>query len=108
MVDFSKTHCDRCKGKVGQGFGIHATGGFYHMATCWEEVKQDFINNYEWDELKTTLEQEMICPYCGYVQIDSWEIPGDDGIVECVRCEKEFDFTRNVEVTFSTSRKDGE
>ena len=99
----NKTHCDRCNAEVGKGFGIYAIGGFYHRDSCWEEEKQELIKQYKWHEHKTSLEHEMICPYCGYEQRDSWEIPGDDGTVECGRCEKEFDFTRNVEVTFSTT-----
>jgi len=100
---WNKTHCDRCKAEVGKGFGIYANGGFYHRYSCWEEEKQELIKQYEWHEDKTSVEEEMICPYCGYEQMNSWEIPGDDGTVECGRCEKEFDFTRNVEVTFSTT-----
>jgi len=103
MIDFNKTHCDKCGLKVERGEGIYASGGFYHKEPCWEEVKKEFINSYEWEELKTALEDNATCPYCGHIEINSWELCGDDGTNICGRCEKEYNFTRNVEITYSTS-----
>jgi DNA-directed RNA polymerase subunit RPC12/RpoP len=103
MDKWNKTHCDKCKAIVGHGFGIYADGGFYHRTTCWEEIKQGHIDNYEWEELNTALESEVICPYCGYVARDSWELSGDDGENTCGRCEKEYNYTRNVEITYTTT-----
>ena len=107
MDKWNKTHCDKCNLVVEKGEGFYANGAFYHRDTCWEEVRVELINSYVWEKYKTSLEQEMICPYCGHVQRDSWEIPGDDGEVECGLCGEEFSFTRNVEITFSTTPKDG-
>ena len=45
--------------------------------------------------------REPICPYCGYEKRDAWEL-SDDGETECGECEREYSFTRNVSVTWST------
>lgn len=50
--------------------------------------------------------EEIVCPYCGYEHQDSWEMEDDDGDIDCDECGKTFYFTRNVEVTYSTSRID--
>ena len=49
-------------------------------------------------------ESNITCPYCGWEDNDSWEFDQEDGTVECGGCEKEFNVSRNVEVTYSTSR----
>lgn len=53
---FNKTHCDRCGLKINKGEGIYADGGFYHKDICYEKVKQEYIDNYDWDEYKTYAE----------------------------------------------------
>ena len=45
---------------------------------------------------------EIICPWCGYSDSDSWEVV--DGLWECENCEKSFYVGRNVEVTYSTQK----
>jgi sarcosine oxidase delta subunit len=47
---------------------------------------------------------EVVCPYCGYVHSDSWELGGDSGEDRCSGCEKFFSWTRNVSVSYSTSK----
>ena len=40
----------------------------------------------EYDYFKT---DEIVCPYCGNIKSDSWEII-ESGDVECDECEKHF------------------
>lgn len=48
---------------------------------------------------------EIMCPWCGYEESDSWELDSDyDNEYECPSCGRTFEVTRNVEVTY-TSRK---
>jgi DNA-directed RNA polymerase subunit RPC12/RpoP len=49
---------------------------------------------------------EIVCPYCGHVHGDSWEYGGDSECfeVDCAECEKKFDVTRNVSVTYTSSK----
>lgn len=48
--------------------------------------------------------REIVCPYCGYEDGDSWEEEHNDGEKECGRCSKNFFYERQVEVTYSTSK----
>jgi len=47
--------------------------------------------------------QDMVCPYCGHAQSDSWEFDRDDGEAECGDCDRTFRYSRYVEITFSTT-----
>lgn len=52
---------------------------------------------------------EIVCPYCGQANGDSWEEqPGEEdlGLIECGRCEKSFYATRNISVSYSTDKAD--
>jgi len=54
---------------------------------------------------------EVVCPYCGYVDTDSWEIFEYDDVdgakteYTCNECEKEFVIILNVEYSFTSERK---
>ena len=51
------------------------------------------------------LEPSAVCPWCGYIHNDSWEL--DDEAEEiCGNCDKEFKSQREVEVTYSTVKTD--
>ena len=41
-------------------------------------------------EFDTRSTLEIVCPYCGYEFIDSWEVPDGEDVLECDDCEKEF------------------
>ena len=49
---------------------------------------------------------EIVCPYCGYEHGDSWEQSGDDGDIDCDECGKEFTYNRDIEVSYSTEKKE--
>jgi len=53
-------------------------------------------------------ENEIICPYCGWEDQDSWEFTEESGTDTCASCDKEFNVFREVSVTYSTSRIDCE
>jgi len=50
---------------------------------------------------------EIVCPYCGHEQSDSWEF-SDDGTHECSMCDNEFNYERIVTIQYSTSKKECE
>ena len=56
--------------------------------------------------------QEAVCPYCGYVCRDSWELfesEDQDGAETehiCGECEKEYNVELNVEYSFTTSKRE--
>jgi DNA-directed RNA polymerase subunit RPC12/RpoP len=47
--------------------------------------------------------REIVCPYCGYEHTDCFEYP-DSGKHSCHRCNKEFTFIREIEVTYTTEK----
>lgn len=55
-------------------------------------------------EIDCSYTREVVCPYCGQMVSDSWELD-DDGDYICDVCENEFFYYRNVEVTYSTEKK---
>lgn len=58
------------------------------------------------EELDHKHTQEVVCPWCGYEHGDSWEIGFDDGEDECCECGKQFHYVRDINVTYSTYKKD--
>jgi len=49
--------------------------------------------------------KEIVCPYCGNEQSDSWEF-SDDGEIECGMCEETFTYERIVTVEYSTAKSE--
>lgn len=53
--------------------------------------------------------KDIVCPYCGHRERDSWEISGnEDGKsseVECSECSKAFYYECHVRVTYTTEKK---
>lgn len=54
--------------------------------------------------MKHEYENNIKCPYCNWEDKDSWELQEDEDIVTCGSCEKDFNVTRDIEVTYSTSK----
>jgi transcription elongation factor Elf1 len=51
--------------------------------------------------------RNIVCPYCGHENRDSWEVMSgeeDLGIIECGMCEEEFVAWRIVTVEYSTKK----
>lgn len=49
--------------------------------------------------------KELVCPYCGYEHSDSYELDSDHSMTGCDHCGKEFEYFRNIEITYSTYKK---
>lgn len=47
---------------------------------------------------------ELVCPYCGYTHSDSWELTSENGFSECTKCEKNFFYERDIEITYCTKK----
>lgn len=87
----------------------------YQNAMCYscrrnaryDELTQLLRKN---EEIETDFEDEIICPYCGNRMQDDegYFAQQGEGEYECDECGKTFNFTANIEVTYSTSRKEGE
>lgn len=53
-------------------------------------------------EIDCSFTEELVCPYCGHEQGDSWELK--DGECQCSRCEKHFIFESEA-IRYFTSRQ---
>lgn len=55
-------------------------------------------------------QEEMVCPYCGVKQSDSWESAPEDecGESACQTCGKKFLVTAHREISYSTQCAKGE
>ena len=47
----------------------------------------------------------IVCPYCGYEHLDSWECGESDDEFQCHHCEKVFAFESEVTITYSSYKK---
>lgn len=56
--------------------------------------------------MNQTHESNIICPYCGYEDTDSWEWNENYEYYDCPDCGEEFRVERYVEVTYSTFKKE--
>jgi hypothetical protein len=54
------------------------------------------------NKINTDYTDEIVCPYCGYVNGDSWEHYEDSGQIMCGECEKMFFYQRYVSATYSS------
>lgn len=48
-------------------------------------------------------ENNLICPYCGYENTDSWELPDDDEEYECGRCGAIISYERVITVEYNSA-----
>jgi transcription elongation factor Elf1 len=61
------------------------------------------------EEIENLYNRRLTCPYCGHVETDSWEIAaggedGDIGQTNCGECNREYEYTINVDITYSSNK----
>lgn len=84
-------------------------GESYHHYKILIKYKYNYSsNNLNNVKMEHKHEDNIICPYCNYEDQDSWEFQEESGTQICGSCEKEFNVSRDIEVTYSTSRIDCE
>ena len=57
-------------------------------------------------DIDTDYTDEIVCPYCGYKFMDSWEVGVgyEDGDTECDKCDGPFRWSRHISITYSTKK----
>lgn len=63
-------------------------------------------------ETYATTEGGPICPHCGYIEPDAWEIDGvykDDQItsIHCIKCGEEYETHTSVSYAWTSTKKEG-
>ncbi len=58
------------------------------------------------NEIEHEHTDEIVCPYCGYKFSDSyeWEAHEHERTIECHSCEKKFNATATISVSYSTHK----
>lgn len=78
---------------------VHYDGGnlFDYLARLKREYAWE---NEQWRQ------EEITCPWCGYVDTDIWEFEGEyDDEYECPSCGKPFIIERVVDITYTSKRR---
>ncbi|MFA5766509.1 MAG: hypothetical protein WC919_01120 [Candidatus Paceibacterota bacterium] len=58
-------------------------------------------------EIDHEFTREIVCPYCGYVHSESYDFGNggeEDSETECGRCDRKFNWSRMISVSYSTSK----
>lgn len=61
------------------------------------------------EKLDTEYTDQIVCPYCGEVDRDSWESTGaqdEQREMQCGSCGKNFIYTTHISVSYSSSQCD--
>ena len=74
--------------------------GFSYCDDCSRQL----VNMRRWENEQFETE-ELVCPWCGYSDPDSWELADSDGNYECSSCGEIFEYERNIEVTYTSRRR---
>lgn len=99
--------CKICGKEISEYSCIFHDGMCY---SCEDKIKEEeqakkLQNN---EETETSYEQDIVCPWCGchFEDDDGYFVSEGDGEYDCPECGKEFYFQADIEVTFSTQRKE--
>lgn len=98
--------CDRC-GKPTPNFErfimgpVGKTEGYSVCDDCRSKERRERAwENEQWHQ------DEITCPWCGYVETDSWEFDDEyDDEYECLNCGKPFILEKLVEITYTSKRR---
>lgn len=62
------------------------------------EFQEIFVEDEEAEEQNYT--DDIVCPYCGHTEGDSWECSDEEDEHECVNCGSIFSYQREVTVNY--------
>lgn len=98
--------CDRC-GKPTPNYSKYICGpvcGSDGYSIC-DDCRKRRDRERAWENVQWH-QEAITCPWCGYVDTDSWEFDDEyDDKYECLRCGKPFVLEKLVEVTYTSRRR---
>ena len=79
------------------------------IAAAYRRTQENMPGIMGAEEIDTDYTRQLVCPYCGHVETDSWEIAagggdGDVGTTNCGECGREYEYTINVDITYSSNK----
>lgn len=57
------------------------------------------------EDIDTDHTDNLVCPHCGYVDKDSWEMPDSSEDTKCPECGKPFGYNRECTITYTSWKK---
>lgn len=85
---------------------INLDGKFYSICRSQGNKYQiRELKQFNLEESENWNKREITCPICGYEFSDSWEYGSDYGEDECGGCGATFEWSREVEVSYSAEVK---
>lgn len=95
--------CDVCHRKPAQDDQLCTYSKDVVRCNACEKKRLDkLIAKFKRNPPDTDNQNEAICPHCGYKHMDSWEY--EEGEHECSQCERAFELTKRMWVTFTTRK----
>lgn len=86
---------------------IKINGAIYRVCMIMGHNNTVGVSKVEFNkkvDKKGTLDEDFICPYCGYVDEDAFELE-DEGITKCNRCGSEIEYERIVTIEWLVKPK---
>ena len=88
---------DRVISLDGKFYSVRYSQGNKYKIRELEQFNLEEEENWDTSEIK--------CPICGYEESDSWEYDSDYGEIKCGGCGATLEWSREVEVSYSTEVK---
>ncbi|CKG63242.1 Uncharacterised protein [Streptococcus pneumoniae] len=86
--------------------GVNAMidGKVYHVCAKYPQNNLIGVREIQLQSTPEDVEYEshLTCPYCGGKNYDAFELSEDNGTINCGKCGSEIEYSREVEVTYST------
>ncbi|MCU4813635.1 hypothetical protein OCF19_26380 [Bacillus cereus] len=86
------------------GVNVLIDGKVYHV--CGKYPHNNLIGVKEITLLSTPVDNKyenyLICPYCGGKNRDARKRSQDNGIINCDKCGSQIEYSREIEITYST------
>nr|DAR59167.1 MAG TPA: zinc finger and BTB domain-containing protein [Caudoviricetes sp.] len=102
-----KYTCKICGNEIGEYTYVLHDGMCY---SCEERIKEEEQTKklQSNEETETSYEHDIVCPWCGcrFEDDDGYFVSAGDGEYDCPECGKGFYFQADIEVTYSTQRKE--
>ena len=96
-------HCEKCYRcyVCGTKENLCTWADGVYCSSCHDEIIEKRIEEFDGD---TDYTDEIVCPWCGYVHSDSWELSHDEDTTECSDCGNDIDYVREVVISYRTSK----
>ncbi|MBY6842786.1 hypothetical protein [Clostridium botulinum] len=82
---------------------LKINGKIYHI--CMIDLENHYAGVHEVTfkkglDLQESIDEDFICPYCGYVYNDAFELD-DEGDIDCPRCDSKLHYEKQVTVEYA-------